>query len=329
MDEHPDAMDEHPDAIQAIPPDAPAWTENAVFTMYDRAAGVSVWAHWGRFPRHQHIWEGYVSVFLPDGRILISRGFGPSERADEASSGPARLRCEKPGERWRMRFDGMLRPATEAQLAAGPLEDGPVEHVEIDLAFVAVHPLYGGGAQEQGWATAHFDQGGRITGTVRHEGVEHPISSYGFRDHSYGPRDYSTVIGDTWCTAVFPSGRALLAVEVWQTSGPPYGQGFIFDGETMHPATSMEVPRLASVEGAPHTFAMTITTDAGVETVEVRQQASMAVTFGRPVGLVAGARTDDPELPVITEGPARVTWNGEITDGWIEKSMRTTHMVGA
>jgi hypothetical protein len=316
----------HPDAIQLIPENAPAWTENAVFAMYDSAARVSVWAHWGRFPGAQHVWEGFVGVFLPDGGLLISRGFGASAREDEASCGALGFRCDEPGEHWSVRFDGMARPASQAELAAGPLTDGAVEHVAIDLAFTAVHPIYGGAAAEQEWATAHFDQGGRITGSVVHDGVRYAIDSQGFRDHSYGPRDYSTVIGDTWCTAVFPSGRALLAVEVWQESGPTYFQGFLFDDPDMHPATALDVPRLSALDGSPHAFSMTITTDKGVQAITVEQQASMALTFGRPVGLVAGARTDDTQLPVITEGPARVTWDGETTDGWIEKSMRVTHM---
>ena len=314
----------HPDAIQPIPANPGPWCENAVFAAYDSKVGVSVWAHWGRIPGAAHIWEGYLGVFLPAGGLLVSRAFGPAPRDDEASTGALSFRCLEPGQRWHVEFDGMARPASQAELIGGPLVDGPVERLVIDLEFEAVHEIYGGGANQQEWATAHFDQGGRVAGTVAHGGETYAISSGGFRDHSYGPRDYSTVVGDTWCTAVFPSGRALLGVEVWQAEGPPYRQGFTFDGTTLRPATDMRLPRLSAADGAPHNFTMTLTTEAGTTEFSVEQQASMALTFGRPVGLVAGARTDDPELPVITEGPARITWDGEVTDGWIEKSMRVT-----
>lgn len=309
----------HPDAIQdPTTTPAPGWCENMVLQVHDSAAGVSVWAHWGRIPDAPHVWEGVLVVFLPDGALLTSRAFGGSAEPDTASSGALTLRCVEPAERWLVSFDGMALPTTEAALAAGPQPDGPIEHVTVDLAFTGVHPLYGGVASDQTWASAHFDHGGRIAGTVTHAGTTYAIDGAGFRDHSYGARDYSKLVGDTWCTAVFPSGRALLGIEVWQDAGAAYRQGFTFDGTTLTPAGTIEVPRLQDVHGAPHRFTMRL----GEETIDVEQQASMAMTFGRPVGLVMGARLDDPALPVITEGPAKVVWDGETADGWIEKSLR-------
>jgi hypothetical protein len=315
----------HPDAIQPVPADdaRPAgWSENAVFQVHDSGAGLSVWAHVGRIPDAPHVWEGVIGVFVGGGRLLFSRAFGPSADPGVASSGALAFHCVDPGERWRVTFDGVARTTSEVQLAAGPLPDGAIAPLEVDLAFTAVHPIYGGAADHQTWATAHFDQGGRVRGFVRHGGVTHPIDASGFRDHSYGPRDYARLLGDTWCAAVFPSGRALLALEVWQADGPSFSQGFVFDGETLHPATAVEVPRLRTAAGEPRRFTLAITTEAGIATAEVEQSASMGLTFGRPVGLVGGVDVEDPELPVITEGPARITWDGETADGWIEKSIR-------
>lgn len=322
----------HADAIQPVPDAAdrpPGWSENAVFQVHDPAAGLSVWAHVGRIPDAPHVWEGVIGVFTGDGDVLFSRAFGPSADAGVASSGALSFRCVEPGERWRVTFDGMARTTTERELAGGPLADGAVVPLAVDLDFTAVHPMYGGAAADQTWATAHIDQGGRVRGVVRVGGVDHAIDASGFRDHSYGPRDHARLVGDTWCAAVFPSGRALLALEVWQADGPAFSQGFVFDGTTVHPATAVAVPRLRSVDGEPRRFTLRITTAAGTAEAVVEQSASMALTFGRPVGLVGGADLADPELPVITEGPALITWDGETAAGWIEKSLRPGGLDGS
>lgn len=296
-----------------------------VLQVHDSAACVSVWAHWARIAGAPHIWEGVVAVFLPQGRLLVSRTFGEAAAADETGSS-LRLRCVEPGRRWALRFDGMARPTSTAEVQAGHLADGPVEHVVLDLEFDALTPLWSlhGQMDGQTWGHAHLEQAGRITGTVEHSAGTAAIASFGFRDHSYGPRDYAGLLGDTWCAAVFGDGRALLALHVWQVDGPGLATGFLWDGQGMHPLTDSKLPRLAGRDASPHRFTLEFTTALGRERVEVEQLHATAWGMNEPVGFPAGTPSEHGAL-MATEGPARITWGDAVADGWIEKALRTSH----
>lgn len=302
----------------------PGWTENLLFQVHDGAAGVAVWAHWGRIPEAPAIWEGVVAVYLPGRRLLVSRSFGRASRIDEASSGPLSFRCVEPGKRWQVHFDGMARPATAEQTAAGPLTDGETERLELDLAFTGIHPLWSatGDLGGQTWAHAHLEQAGQVSGSIVHSGHRIPVQAFGFRDHSHGPRDSAALTGDTWCSGVFPSGRAFLAFEVWQATGASLAKGFVWDGSRPVDAQPIALPRLTDPHGAPRAFTLELATPVRPERIHVDQRACMTWTLDRPVGMTAGARLDARDDILLTEGPARLLWDGERADGWIEKSSR-------
>lgn len=310
------------DRIQQVP-ETPGWSENLVAAVHDPAAGRSVWAHWSRIPAAPHVWEGIIAVYLPDGELLVSRSFGPAPEAHAASNGPLSFTCDEPGQHWRLRFDGMARRATSVALAAGGLVDGEVERLEVDLDFSGLHPMWSahGEMDDQVWATAHLEQACRITGSVTTSHGPTPIDTAGFRDHSYGPRDYSRMSGDTWCTAVFPSGRTLLALQVWQEDGPTLAVGFLGDGDELHHATAVELPRLADGDGAPTRFEGAITTALGTHRFRCETAHRMTWTMDHPVGMAPGAR-DTHALMRCVESPAIVTLDGETAAGWIEKSLR-------
>jgi hypothetical protein len=316
-------VDPDHDRIQSIQ-GVPGWSENLVLTIHDPAAEVSLWAHWGRIPSSPEVWEGVLCVYLPGGELLVSRSFGTSPDARLATSGALGFRCVEPGRVWEMGFDGMARATTTAEVARGPLVDGEVERVRASLAFTGVTPLWSahGAMDEQTWANAHLEQGGRIEGVLELRGRRIAIDAFASRDHSYGPRDYSGLLGDTWCTALFPSGRAFLTIDVWQLQGPSLRKGFIRDGTEMVEAVAAEPARLAAFDGSPHAFDLDIVVAAGdIERVHVEQQHCMMWTMAEPSALIPGASADDPRI-YATEGPALITWDGEVGAGWIEKTLR-------
>lgn len=311
------------DRIQAVPADRPGWAENLVFQVHDAASGLAVWCHWGRMPEAPEIWEGLFALYLDGGELLVSRAFARSPSPDTASGGALSFRCVEPGRLWAMRFDGMARSTSTAELARGPLVDGAVEPVSVELTFTGLHPLWSahGAMDGQTWAQAHLEQAGRISGRVDVRGRCVEIDAFGFRDHSYGPRDYSGLLGDTWCTAVFPSGRAFLTLDVWQIEGPSLRKGFIWDGTTVTEAVAIDPVRLSGGDGSPHAFDLQIDAGQRVERVHVVQRHCMMATMGQPSALIPGASVGDPRI-YATEGPATITWDGEVAAGWIEKTIR-------
>ncbi|BDB39648.1 MULTISPECIES: DUF7065 domain-containing protein [Mycobacterium] len=310
------------DCIQQDP-GAPGWSENLVIQAHDTCSDVSVWAHWSRIPGSSHIWEGVLAVYLEKSQLLVSRTFGPSAYEQTASSGPLSFECVTPAEAWRMRFDGMARRTCSQSVSAAALSDDVFERLSVDLDFVGVHPIWSahGSMEEQSWATAHLEQGGRIRGQVTVAGHQVEINTTGFRDHSYGPRNYRGMAGNTWCTAIFPSGRAILGLNVWQTAGPGLAVGFVWDGTQMHDATEVRLPQLRSTDGEPAAFVAEIATSSGTERIAVKQTHRMTWTLNEPVGMTAGALNDTDAIRVV-ESPATITWGDETAGGWIEKTLR-------
>ena len=64
-------------------------------------------------------------------------------------TGEAEIYPIVPLESWRMRYDGVARRVLMADLAAGPLTDGPTERVKVDLIGTATTPAFGKGVRAQ------------------------------------------------------------------------------------------------------------------------------------------------------------------------------------
>jgi hypothetical protein len=322
------------DRIQPVR-DAPNWTENLLFTMHDSAAGLAAWAHWSRVPARPTIWEGILALYLPDGELLLHRSFGSGSgpgagagpRPDAASSGPLTYRCIAPMRQWAVHFDGMARRTSTAEVTAGPLADGPWEPVRFEAHFEGISAAWSArGLDDQEWADQHLEQPGRITGTTLIRGRRISFDTAGFRDHSYGPRDYSAILGDAWLSGVFPSGRTVLAVVVWghAEGAPPYVVGLV-DDSGRHPVTDLRLPRLGGLDGAPAEFTAQVVTPAATSRIEVALTHLTTYTMDEPVGMTLGVRPV-PDALIAAEGPARLRWDGEETDGWIERILRRNQL---
>lgn len=311
------------DRIQPVA-DVPGWSKNSVAIAWDRETDAFVWAHWGRMPAAPHVWEGALAVRLPGGRLLVSRSFAASPDADVACSGPLSLSCPAPHDHWELRFDGMARPTDEAALRSAPMPDGPHVPLSIDLRFAPVMPAWDAhaGMAEQSWARAHRQDANRVTGRVVTPDAEVMIDAAGFRDHSYGPRDYATLLGDSVCWAAFPDGRAVMALEVWQSGDrPSVSLGYVWDGETVVTAHEVSSPPLADLSGEAREATVVLRTPEDEVTLEVEAHPGTWWTLDEPAGLTAGVRLGDDD-PVVLERPARVTWAGEPGDGWFEQILR-------
>jgi hypothetical protein len=317
------------DTIQRIGT-VPNWTENLLFVMYDSGAGLAGWAHWSRVPARPDLWEAVLALYLPGGELLLHRSFGAGPDSSAASSGPLSFRCVEPLRRWSVRLDGMMRRASTAEVTAAPLADGPWQPVRFEADFEGLAPAWSArGLGEQEWADGHLEQPGRITGSAELDGRRVTFATAGFRDHSYGPRDYAKILGDVWVSGVFPSGRTLLAIVVWTrgTEVPPYVVGFVDDENGRQQVTDLHAPRLAGVDGAPTEFTAELVTAAGTARIEVAMKHRTNYTLDNPVGMTLGTRTGADDL-IAVEGPARLRWDGEETDGWIERFWRRNELTG-
>ena len=96
--------DEFP--IQA-PPGVEGWTENYFFQGYDPGNRIGFFHSLGSTHYDPRIWRELVTLYLPDGTLLLAKGFGHWNTADlkEGPRGASlAFTCDEPFERWRVRW---------------------------------------------------------------------------------------------------------------------------------------------------------------------------------------------------------------------------------
>jgi hypothetical protein len=317
------------DLIQQVEEDRPRhWSENLIFNSSDRASGISVYVHMSRMAPHADIWEGNLVVYLPDGEtLLVSRTFGqePTHR-QAASSGSLTFACDEPMEKWSLRYDGMVRRVTRPSVAAAPVGDGPVERFTMDFALTGLHEAWvidKDMLAKQSWGRYHLEQACRIQGEIVIDGKIIPYDCEGFRDHTYGARNYGPLTEEAWINCTFPSGRIIMALLVEEDGNPSLSTGFIVEDGVMRPMVMDECPALTYAGGSPADLEMAFTDGDGKQTVaSVHQTHVVSYWLHSPVGWSLGVSYDDPDSVVLLEGPATFQWEGEEGLGWLERLRR-------
>ena len=160
-------------------------------------------------------------------------------------TGEAEIYPIVPLESWRMRYDGVARRVLMADLAAGPLTDGPTERVKVDLIGTATSPAFGKGARHRmevadhnlavSGSGIHIEQSMHVTGTVEIHGEVIHFDAIGHRDHSCGPRHNHHMWRESWVNGTFPDGRIFHCVQVFVTGRPVYFMGYVWRGTEFLP----------------------------------------------------------------------------------------------
>src|SRR4051794_40728454 len=208
--DNPYAVAPTEDFTHAIQGDVELWSENYFFGWYDPAQRIGIWNHLGCTPHDPTMWRGLVTVFLPDGTMLLSKTYG--RRPDlpgvsGPSNGTLSFRGDDPLRSWTVQADAMARPTTPPPPAVGPLTDREVVPVSFEYSFAAITPMWDLGAavmSNQSWALTHYEQAGNFAGVLRVGEQEWSLSGKGIRDHSYGPRNFAHFRRGSWVHAEFP-----------------------------------------------------------------------------------------------------------------------------
>lgn len=181
-------------------PDDPDWRENFCFDGYDAERDVGFWIHCGRWSKDPSIWREQVLLYWPGGDYFVNRswGFRPSDSGPSAAL--LDLVCEVPGKRWRLKYRGPGRRASQDEVLGGPLPEGAKALVEIDIMFTSDVPVWDMSRSlgDSAWGKFHIEQTGRFRGTVAADGESVEMDGFGWRDHSRGPRDNHALGRHAW-----------------------------------------------------------------------------------------------------------------------------------
>jgi hypothetical protein len=183
--------------------DHPSWSESYYFNFVDPRTGVGAFTRMGFRPNDGWA-DALHAVYLPEGRVAFTYGrrtdLSPEVVDGLGTADPAvgdlTLRRGEPFTRWDIVYSGDAQDMADPTVMFAATKDRPAgwshaAHLDMDVTFEAISaPHYAvGGAQ------GHFEQTGRVHGTIR-LGDEHwDVEGFGVRDKSWGPRTWQAPSG--------------------------------------------------------------------------------------------------------------------------------------
>jgi hypothetical protein len=178
--------------------------------------------------------------------------------------------------------------------------------------------------ESQEWASEHYEQLVRATGTVTLAGGSVPFSGYGWRDHSRGARDmakFGSWGGHVILGCVYPeSGRAWGLSRYYTGDGlVTLEGGYVFvDGKFEH-ARVVTAPRLPGLVHEGEVMPVALAWSGG--SLALSLQCDRALWTSMQRGLAVGRDLDGLGLMyVLNHG--RCVWDGETGYFYSERSDR-------
>jgi hypothetical protein len=251
--------------------DNPLWQESVLLHWFDREQGVGGWHRVGREPNNQGgrgaLWS-YI-FHGPDGWQYRNNGDVVLASADHFStgfgSGPA------------------LRFSYENGAAHWFVSEGDVEaHLICKNLFPIVDPFPKTDALAAARYARHFEVAGTVTGHVSYRGKRTEVRGFGYRDHSWGPRDWDNGMPNhRWFTGTLDGAISFAAITAQAPSGNISRVGYVHRRGAVVLASDVDVVAHMEPDGLTHRGGELTITLPGDEKFQVRFKSRAGVAFQR------------------------------------------------
>lgn len=322
---HPELLDPADEAPHEIKSELPLWSENYCSQAYDPVRRIGVWLHMGRTHYKPDLWREVAVIYLPDGDYVVVKGYGRNQHERGPGSATMRFAYDEPWNRWTKTLDGAGVHVPAGTAWGGLVPDGLHIPVSFELSFTGLHPTWDVGAEmrQQTWGHSHYEQVCAVAGTIRWDDQELALAGTGIRDHTQGPRDYSTVHRHCWLHGAFPSGRGFILLDV-DVDGHRMRRAATFGRESTHDAELVETPMLGHHREHSDPYRIRLRDHTGADaTIEATQLHVM------PYGFMGASEVSLGYCPEAVshqfyEAHTEFTWDGETGYGLTERSVRVT-----
>jgi hypothetical protein len=309
--------------VPQLPAD-PGWLENFCFDGYDHRRDIGFWIHCGRWWRDPAIWREQVLVYWPGETYLVHRAWGyrPSDRGPSAAL--LDLICEQAGRRWRMRYRGPVRSTNTAELHRGPLTEGPQELLDLDLSFDSELPVWHmTGIAGEKWGKFHIEQTGTVEGRIRFGEQMVEMQGYGWRDHSRGPRDVTSMARHCWIHGRLSRDRAFALTIIDNRAGGRMVRGLdkvvVWDDGVLYEGACPNPPFLEGSGAPPRSYEMVLEYPKGRVDLHAELPRSLPHSTARHMDCFDGVTPDQAHVVTYEQGTI-FTVDGERFDGHSERS---------
>jgi hypothetical protein len=175
--------------------DDPAWSESYYFNFIDPDSKIGMFTRMGFRPGNG--WADALHVIYLEGRrVAFTYGRRDIERDlsrydGDLSAGHLTLKCITPHKLWQLRYQGPAQDIPDGEILLTRSKERPEgwftpATLDMTLDFECLTPPHYAAKGEHG----HFEQSGRVTGTISLGEDRWQVQGYGVRDKSWGPRDW-------------------------------------------------------------------------------------------------------------------------------------------
>ena len=187
--------------------------------------------------------EAQVCLYLPDGRIACQFRRPDIQHNDAFNAGGLTYTVHQPLGHVSMRYAGELMLLDDPDLlrdARRLFAEAPKIEGEVEFDLVGVSPMHGGEptADEQetmygrDFSLGHFNQHTRTRGRITLGAESWAFDSFGWRDHSWGPRYWTNIYFYRLFIANFGADRAIMLLKITGRDGVTRRHGVVqFDGD--------------------------------------------------------------------------------------------------
>ena len=172
-----------------------SWSESYYFNFVDPDSGIGMFTRMGFRPGNGWA-DALHAIYLDEHRVAFTYGRRTIEKDlsqydGDLAAGDLTLTCVEPHQSWRIRYDGPAQNIADADVLLTRRKERPdgwftAAHLTMDLTFECLTEPHYAASGERG----HFEQSGRVTGTIRLDDEQWTVGGYGVRDKSWGPRDW-------------------------------------------------------------------------------------------------------------------------------------------
>lgn len=303
-------------------------SENYCYWGYDFDKDIGFFAHMGRWSLDRTMWREQLYIFLPGKELLVHHGVGRGDARLGPHSALQHHVCTEPGRGWTLHHHGPAMRFKSADLAAGQPADGHMELVHLDARFDGHLPaFFYPGSDNTIWGVWHYEQNGRMSGTIDLDGQRLEFGGYAFRDHTRGPRNLSNFAGSNWMQGELPDGTGFALFEVWsaeqEPARPVLREFTLVTADGAESAELIDSPGIDSMDDLDAPQHISFNCSRGrIDIVGVPRNTMTFSVYGRHEILLGAAR--GRTMLVATEQPLELTVNGQRSFGYSERCRRLT-----
>jgi hypothetical protein len=295
-------------------PDAsPNYNESVYVNGFEPERQFGGWMRIGNRINERHA-EAQVCLYLPDGRIACQFQRPGIAHNDGFAAGGMRYEVHEATKRVSMHYEGELMVLDDPNMLRDPkrlFTQAIRVPGKASFELTGVSPVHGGEPVSDDQQTmygcdfsfGHFFQHTRTVGHIEVGGEQWDFDSFGWRDHSWGPRYWTNIYFYRLFIANFGPDRALMLLKITGRDGETRRHGVLQIGSEYEEITDMDVITEWSVEKDPKTIHLGVRTANRAAQMEGRVLTLAPLSNRRKVG-------DELLKSRIAEALTEWTWDG-------------------